>query len=161
MTAHSQTVPQGSQAIPDGFGHILEHLHRHGLTVAPMQTQRPDISSTIHDLVPNVQPFSGSYEQDGITIDEWRIRMRLRLGQIKFMPGNRVDEEFKANYVLSMLTGQAFRWVEGKFIHKHQGGNPCAGYSHAGAMLEAICDMIRDRIEKTESGNYILEKTGF
>lgn len=156
---HSHTAPLLAQGDITTLGDILEELKQHGLTVTP--THNPGAAPTLsmNDLVPTVRPFSGSHEQDGITIDEWRIQMRMRLKQISLIEGRKIDEEFKANYILSMLFGQAFRWVQGRFIHKWPGGDPCAGYSDAQAMLEAICDMIREQIEGTVSEKTMSEKS--
>lgn len=148
-------MPQVSQETLQNLGDLIGQLKQHGLTIAPIQTQRPETILAIHNLVPNIRPFSGSYEQDGIKIDEWRVQMRLRLRQISWIEKPKVDEEFKANYILSLLSGKAFRLIKAKFIHKHNGGNPCIGYSDAQAVLEKICDLIRSQLEEpSEKGGW-------
>lgn len=114
----------------------------------------------MNDLVPTVRPFSDFHERDGNMIHEWRIQMRMRLKQISLIEGPEINEDVKANYILSMLSDQAFRWAKWKIIHKKHGNDPLAGYNDAQAVLEAICDMIREQFEGIVSEKTMSGKSG-
>lgn len=73
--------------------------------------------------------------------------MRMKLSQMNQIESLQGSDAFKANWVLSMLSGEAFRVVKGRFVEQVRGSNPCAGYPSVKAMLEAVCDEIRDHFE--------------
>lgn len=138
------------EAAMQDLENFFELAKRHGLIVIQPGKAGEVAPLSIQDLVPTVRPFSGSYEQDGVSIDEWRIQMRLRLKQISLMDGPKIDEEFKANYILSMFRGWAFDQLKVKLIHKCPNSNPSAGYRNAAEALEKFCDFLRKRLEEKE-----------
>jgi hypothetical protein len=145
MSRRAEAVPQIPPHFIENLGELLKELKQFGLTLGPIQAQSPStLSYTIHDFVPDISPFSGSFEQDGISIDEWRIRMRMKLKQLEQIKEVAKDEAFKGNYILSMLSGRAFIAVRDRHVIK-AGSDPANGFGSAERVLEEVCDVIREK----------------
>lgn len=146
MARRIQAAPQIPSQLFENLGSILEELKEYGLTLAPIETSKPAVHLSIHDFIPGVTPFSGSLEQDGISVDEWRVRMRMKLAQMDQIINfeSRDMNRFKANYVLSMLTGRAWDDVKVRHVNK-AGTNPTNGFGDAESVLEYVCDTMREK----------------
>lgn len=114
MARRAETAPHISPRLIESLGDLLGELRKFDLTLAPIRSQKPDATLSFHNFVPNVAPFSGSLEQDVISVDQWRIGMRMKLAQMdQILDQNTMSmDRFKANYVLSMLTGWAWLVIE-------------------------------------------------
>lgn len=157
MARRAETAPHIPPRLIESLGDLLGELKRFDLTLVPVQTQNPGVILSFHDFVPDVAPFSGSFEQDGISVDQWRIKMRMKLAQMdQIMDQDTMSmDRFKANYVLSMLTGRAWLAVEERHVDR-AGMDPTHGFRSAEHVLECVCDIIKGKCAPSMS-----EKLGY